>query len=747
MPPKGKLSIPVSFENKDTKIAVQAFMCDTKGNLLQQVEVKDGFANFEDRGQNPKELQFFIAPSNEKVANKVTTMDDLLQLKPFQPSLQFDANGAVFMRPIPDIYSKFWFFNRCRVTGEVSKDFSIDGRLVNKKLCKARVHVCEIDKIWWWLPRIPDDIFRRIPNLVLKPNIPDLRVWPPIPDPIGPIAFDNRFVLNNSLFRNFTSNAFLENIGNINNLNLGGLRPKGPSIKDTLPVLTAEINQAFASANPNLIRSSIAKNLQLLHPYFCLWPWIWPYLYRCTEKAVVYTDANGRFDADIWYWGLDKPDVYIWVEYLIDGVWTTVYRPNIPCNTYWDYACGTDIFVKVKDARVRPNCGDILEGEAVWIRSIGSTNMKAVDQFNNNLTIQGANFNTRGLTTAPWGGLKRSPFGASLALWVKFSRLLPNTNVSYYRWSIQKIANPDNIPATFAGATTTFNNAVSKPYTIEFTDITGTHFTTRQHTLGPVSVGGQNNLYRIPPVSPVGFLGETDVTADYETRDTMSMVFDSKGLSGDGLYMLKLELFDANGVEHTRPANIFQVPVSETDGGNSVNAEPQYINTHGGRNDFQMCIRVDNNQAVAIIDPVKVHNGGLLTAAGPCGFLKYNNAPNDHNIVISFTAFSQNNFADFSFGVLRGNPAVNTVASAGGMVIGNAGRYVRDSVGKYSPTDNPNPLLDQEFTPAELLGPCLAAGGKASFAETLSVWSLATDGYNRLSQYDRHDVASFALEP
>jgi hypothetical protein len=731
MPPKGKLSIPVSFENKDTKMDLLAFMFDGKGNLLQQVPVKNGNAEFAFDGF-AQDKQIFFAPAADQRIASVKTASDLMRYKPYQLVLNFDQGGNVIARPIPNSIIGWWWFKHCRVRGQVSKDFSIDGRVINKPLCKARVHVCEIDKVWWWIPRIPDNVITRIPELILKPKIPPIvfRPWPPI-DPVGPII-RNPFTLNN-----FSVSADLMNsVGNA----AAGIRPLPINLKETLPILKPEIVQVLKSNNASLIRNVINNNRALFHPFFCLYPWIWPYLYRCSEHVVTYTDSQGRFDVDLRYWGEAKPDVYIWVEYLIDGVWTTVYKPNIPCNTRWDYTCGEDIFVKVRDERVRPVCDSTLPGEAVWVRRVGGSSIRRIQQEDLSINItngvmgQNIPFRTRGLMSGILGSQHRSPFGTSLALYVKFSMLLPNDTLKYYRWSYQKIAHADMNPTV--GAATQLNNEVSKPYYIEYTDATGTHFTTRQHRLGPelAAIGGQTNLYKIPGVSPAA-LGETDPTAVYTEADTATIYFDTKSLPGDGLYMLKLELFDKNGVEHSKPASIFQVP-TVADSGSSENAPPIHISSHGGKFDFQLCIRVDNNKCQAEIPPVKVNNGGVLTSANPCGFLNYGNAAL-RNLVVGFKAYQENNFADFSFSVVRGNPSINTPASANGMVIGNTARYVRDGAGNYAPP------VGGEFTPAELLGTCT----KASFAESLSVFSLATDGWRRLDEYDDYRITSFALEP
>ncbi len=50
----------------------------------------------------------------------------------------------------------------------------------------------------------------------------------------------------------------------------------------------------------------------------------------------------------IWYLCVgDHPDLYFWVEYSIGGAWTTMYHPPVRCNTYWDYACGSEVTIRV----------------------------------------------------------------------------------------------------------------------------------------------------------------------------------------------------------------------------------------------------------------------------------------------------------------------------------------------------------------------------------------------------------------
>ncbi|MDX8129043.1 hypothetical protein QLH52_17220 [Methylomonas sp. OY6] len=76
------------------------------------------------------------------------------------------------------------------------------------------------------------------------------------------------------------------------------------------------------------------------------------------------------------------------------------------------------------------------------------------------------------------------------------------------------------------------------------------------------------------------------------------------------------------------------------------------------------------------------------------------------------------------------------LTNTGGMVIGDAGVYNRDSSSIYRHT----------FSPSQLLGIC-SEGRKAAFTEQLGILALATDGSYQLYYLDASALAAFALEP
>lgn len=133
--------------------------------------------------------------------------------------------------------------------------------------------------------------------------------------------------------------------------------------------------------------------------------------------------------------------------------------------------------------------------------------------------------------------------------------------------------------------------------------------------------------------------------------------------------------------------------------------------------------RVDNNPCKAALAAPKVG----VNIADSCGILRYV-APAD-TVVMSFTASHPNNFADYSFGLIRGhnNPPPPVIAGA--------------TSGQVSAATNPGTITG---TVAGLLGPCVA-GGMAAFAESLYVAARANNGWSRQSQYDASDLQAFTL--
>jgi hypothetical protein len=755
------VSLPVSFENKPKdEIQLLAFAFTRKGELIEKTFVKEGKADFRTLEQNTDQYRFLIAPDNEK-NQQAENFDELKRLKAYEPVLEFTEKGAITLLPLPDLIFEAWWRRRCRVRGQVIKAFTLHGITEDKPVCFARVHICEVDRILLVLPTIPDWIIKKIPEYVLNPDFPI-----PIPEPepwqqvAGTQVLFNDALNPNNLQRASANTQLFSpaSLPNENSLQQSAMQQRRV-VTNQVQKFTPEISSALMSGSVNAIRNIISTNLELFHPIFCNIPWLWPYFYRCDEIKTVLTDANGRFDTYINYsiFG-DHPDLYFWVEYFIGGVWTTVYRPSVACHTYWNFACGSEITIRVTDPRVPWRCDDVLGGELIWIKTVGhSTSVSRIWQQNTTgTTTHGHIFNKQGLTdvTLPYSpntfGDYRRPFASNMYFLVQFSALLPKDGLKYFKWSARKVKNADL--SAFSGSWKSLKNPLSKGYNYSY--YVGT--TLRQdgsdsYPLGPVNVGTGSDLFLIPPFDVNSIAKPGQLFSWWgDGQNTVAVYFDSKSLDGDGLYEFKMELFDKNGNKIEVPPTMFQVPHPATFAPH-INAPLDNLSINfitGNARAFRMMMRVDNNAAEAQVFKIKTDtdNDGVFIDASPncCGFVQYNGAADTNNqLRISFRAYHPHNFADFFFGVVKGTCG-DTLASDSAIVIGSTAKYNRNAASVFS----------HDYSPNELLGDCaLKPGpnggmidGKAAFAETLSVQPLAVDG-NWQAFGTASTVAAFALEP
>jgi hypothetical protein len=747
-----RISLNVSFEQKpEQEISLIGFLFYCNGRFIQSQLIENSALEFtlDDAAAGAGSFRVFIAPYSDPRIKDVRTIDELQSYKPYEPILQTNADGNFSILPIPSLIARFWPFCNCRVTGSVTKWIFADGIWEDRPVCKARVHICDIDAIWYWIYKVPDYIIARIPQAILNP-LETIKHPIPIPDPppfftgAGGGAVEER-----SLFRTYSDEQ------------------RTTEAIASLPELSADIRQTLASGNLNRIRETIAANYALFHPWFCLWPWWWPWFYIRRELAVVYTNASGQFDKVVSYWCTgDRPDIYIWVEYLINGVWTTVYAPPVPCNTFWDYACGSPIHIHICDPRVPATCccDDCdVPGDAVWVRAVGSTSVSHINQasYLQAPPGQSVSYNRIGLTDAAaiydpsflpivTGDYKR-PFGGSPTFVVGFGMSLPNAGIFYYRWSYKKVKSAELLSVTDSYKPLPPSTGVtSKGYEFTYIDSHGdTQFGSNSVKLGPFTKGSNDNLYIIPPSSPsmAPFaVPEANPEWTEPSYRTYSISFDSAALvdagdnTGDGLYEFKLELFDQTGALLTNiPKATFKVP-EYSNAGFSVNAPDDLLELPSPSSPvtsgFNILIRIDNSACYADIQTVKVN--GNPAATDCCGFVSYKPLGVEAVLDLTFHASQPNNFAVFQFLVERGTCGYVAGAGATGMVIDSADGYILGGGGLY----------DKAFTPAQLLGSCYGNGsGKGAFAETLSVAAMATDGTYRQTSKDYGAIAAFALEP
>ena len=762
--PKGKttLEFKTSFEGKpDKAINVFAYAFDRQGNLLASAPVKEGSAHLTLDLDRARTARIFFAPEPPKESDEMqVTLNTMQRVRAYEASWTFDLKKREYeLLPFPEYYWKCWFLCACRVRGQVVKPVSIGGSTIDLPVCNARVHVCEVDPILWMIPRLPDPIIIRLRDELLReiefprpiplPDPPPFKLDPGVidPSPVN-IAKVNRTIVEFNP-QPESPGAQRLSTGDQVMLNPQPLPPKENVSR--LASLELKTQLALTSPSTTVVRQALLDNVGLIRLFICWWPWLWPWLCRCDEIAVLSTDTQGHFDTMIFYPCCgDKPDLYFWVESMIGGSWTTVYHPNpICCNTYWNYACGSEVTLRVTDPRVVP-CGDPgvnLSELQVAILSIGnnvSMHEIPVDSTANDPLIGSE---IEGLANGT------SPFGGWLEPHVNFSRsALIALNITHYRWSYRQLTEGENgTPASDSWHTMT--RQVVRHYQV-YNPITS-QLSYPVEPMGPDPAFPGMDLFRIQPINaPTGF--PEDWTPNVDAREDSASAFFGSHLTrggnavlGAGKYELKFELFHIAGgvatpVDFTATGIALKVPDVVAPFGSDtvtfVDADDNHRFKDGAGHTiaFRLVLHVDNNPCQAGINEVYVDN--VSNAAGPCGFIDYadKNLSTAH---VSFTAHHPHKFATFNFIVAKGSTGPVAAASDSGQVnqggIDANGFHNTPATGLYWKDVNVADLLDANGVNCE----------KAAFGEWLHVDAMATDGWNSLDYLDRNATPmAFALE-
>jgi len=680
-----RISFAISTEDRpDFKDEITAYALSKSGEVVDSAPIKGGKVSLRAAGRHTR---VFLAPALPD--DIPVTLALLERVQAFEPVLRPGLDASIVDRVrIPGSILDIWPLCICLIRGRVVRN--IGGQ--DRPVCGARVHICEVDRIPFWIRQLPDlDILQLRNDLIRVIDEP-----PTLRSPVTP-----------PLKRKALRFAQAEK--------------KAPAPASRAVELPAATRAALTSASPTLVREALVANVDLILPYLCFWPHWWRF--RCDEIRVLETDAFGRFQTFYLHnCAGDHPDLYFWVEYQIGGVWQTVYRPPMPCNTYWNYACGTEVTVRVTDERV-PVCGDpeLLPGCQVAVLSIG-----------NNVSVREVQ------TSGPGEGLTTGgrPFGGSLEPHVWFGReCLFSKNITKYRWSYRRVGDP---------GWKVMDHQVGRHYVV--IDPVTSDLSFPFEGLGPDG----SNHFRIKPLTPPAPGFEWFVVN--ARIDTATAFFKTKSLDGGdaataaGKYEVKLELFKDDGalVDWTAEGIDLKVPeVGETApfGPDTLDTEdaPNYyriVNPGNGHTmGFRMALHVDNNECTA---EVLATTGVGLSVDVDCGFIEY--APGA-TATLSFIADHPNGFATFNFNVTRGlNGAVSVADSSGKVGSSPLNGYQLVSLSPH--TYQKTIAVTSGLPTATLLGSCPSA----AFSEVIDVDAMATDGWSTLHEYDAGDSAAFALD-
>ncbi len=705
------VKLPGELAKKTEKLFV--YVVDNQGNLIEKAAFREGNAQLiSEAAALHGKAKIYIAPAiPPEVSRKPVTERMLKKMNAYQPYTRVSADKSINLDHLPEF--RPGIFKRCNITGTVTKTFRIDGIDKVKPLCKVKVHICEIDPVYFIMPHIPDihiiDIRDKILDVIIHEKIP-VFPDPPIPDPIGPVS---------RLMKNAATKVQIRQQQEMKLL--------------SLPVPPDPLVSGLSSYSIQTVRQTLHDHYKFLIPYFCLFPHHWPFLYHCDEIATVTTDCNGRYEYHYIYFPTgDQPDIYVWVEADINGTMKTIYKPGKPCGTYWNYHCGTDINIRIPDSveGLRPCECEPLPGQAVWMKRVNDgISIRNIQQLNG---ASGHIGNAIGLTNDGTGRFV-SPFGLSFPFVVQFSSGLPSAGVTHYRWRYRQLTDANLSPV--AAGYTAFEGYIAKRYTFERINAEGdTVFYTDTFKLGPFN-SPNGAIFRIPHVE-----ASVDVpaepTAEWD-QDTYSVYIPSTDFN-NGLYEFLFELLDNNGNVVPCDKDIFVVDkkigeVASPPDAPTVTAygKPEnylFLNGFDQAIGFKFVLRVDNQVCFADIKDALVDGAPTQSV---CGFGQYNDKLTSL-VTLRFEASHPQNFATYAFSVVKGNGN-----SAGNT---NTSDYVTETNNGYSLSGD---TYSKNLGVAEMLGEC----DKAAFAENLGVYALHTNGNRRVWEYDRYDVAAFAIEP
>ena len=718
--------------------ALFAYAFSQSGRLLSRTELKGGKADVSTPStKEPEAVRVLIGPPIDR-EDHGEVLSTLIRLGAQERLVRPDQRGAILHFPIDRDIWRCWL-RFCVVRGTLLKRVVTGGLTVDLPVCGAEVEIYEVDPIRIILPKIPDLVLDRIRDRIRKPGpppppedrFPHGVPFPPLPpgpgpDPtpfLGAAAFSTSVAAASGAMAGAAAanvralqHAEAEEAGDERAsdgkeraFNFTSGEPTTVDQQEVTASLQAlaeapEIRSA-ASVSLGAFKSALLARPDLLRPVLC---WLYPAAVSTQLVATATTDDCGHFRARI-FTGCtsDTPDLYFKAYRRIAFFRIEIFGPlPISCHTWWDYACGSEVTLYTTSpfALTCPPCKPVV-APPHWVlaMAVGNTSLAAVR--GTSVALQPTtNASNIGLTS---GG---APFGGYIRLRFEFDNTLrTDLSVKYYRVRWRKIGSGNGFVD------------LTEDVWRHFAHMVGTTLMIEPYRLGPQPVGGSVNLYEIPPaLPPSGQWSIPDAVVD-----TTSAAFTSASLApaggGEGDYQFELTLFDAAGtavnanslgINYVVPTTLDLTATIPT-----ANAASLGLVTASGRLVYRL--HVDNNACAAALQPPDL-NGSL--SADPCGLLRYHAGD---SVTLHWTASHPHQFATFAHAVVEGATPLPAPFSTSGIVTPAPGTH------------------NDTHTVAALLGACTIAG----FAETVSVYAMATDGWSRQSQYDRHVIQAFALAP
>jgi hypothetical protein len=663
-----KLSV-YAFDKAGTSLGSTAL--DEKGNYRMTMSLSQ-----------PADVVVFVGPSGDPQQIRHSSAH-----KKTFPAKSWEAQGADFqirydtLVPL-DIWRPWWPQRIC-ISGHVRKVSHHDGHTEICPVPFVKVEIFDVDRefcLWPLLrqrwPELLDRPVIRIPELLEEPRLPPKPF--PGPDPAPDL------VLNPA-----AAPFSLDRVG----LNPQPLPPRTTGMLRTASMLRPGSDVSF---NPQpdpprtaisafdtgrvgearLLDSTIASRLDKLTLSSKIPPWlVFPHcFYSKAEVCETTTDCSGFFSCCFnWYpfhfrFGRlrydARPDIIVKITQTINGVATVIYLDPYTSTRWNTSSAHIDLFLDNEDVRCGSHCTPQPVGAATFLTLVGLDEVYKVNQ-----------------TSGKFGNLA---FGGSLNNWAYGGSLLfsgvfgdaltQGAPKRYYRLSYKNgLANADPDDNT---------GFIPIDYPLTDTRVDKITFVSEVVTIGPQ-----------PPVNGVSGLYEIRNTGDYYwyNRDQLGwLTTEALGLA-DGLYTLRLEIFDELGVKLTSAA------VDYRDG---TDAPPGPLPPMTNRCDL-----------VFLVDNTRPSLGlNVPGASGTCGVVPFSAVP---GLTVDINVDQTNNRL-YSWGLswVKG-------------ITGGSGSLGGDTDGSGI-----LPLPVAALIPATPMTTGLT--GTCSFALTLGAWPLVRNGFGAI---------------
>lgn len=516
----------------ELKLAVYAF--DKAGTLLGSATLDSGGSySMAAQMAQPAAVDLLVGPAD--MAEQIRSSSAYRQsfnAKDWQgESGQFRLR---FDTLLPVAVWRPWWPARICVSGHVRKLSVHDGVADLCPVPFVKVEIFDVDrefclwphlrKWWWWLLDRP--VFR-IPDLLGEPIHPPRPFpWPdPVPDlnltpipglraPFGAPGFEQVSLNPQPLPPREAPGSFSSLAASVS------LDPQADvSSRAISPAVFTRVGEAA------LIDSSLASRLENLTLTSKIAPWLLfsRCFYSTAEVCETTTDCNGYFNCCFNWWPFHfrngrlrfdaRPDIIIKVTQIIDGVPTVIYLDPYT-STRWDVT-NAHIDLTLDNEEVvcgSGNCYDPPPGSPVFFTRIGDDEVYKINQGS-------GLYNEAPLANVAYGGtlLVYGQFGSGLAAGVP---------ARYYRLSYAAAGSSEFTPIT------TY---------LEDTRVSKSTLFSEAHKIGPLTVNNVPALYEVRNFS------------DYYwyNPDWLGTWYSWLAEADTGKYVLRLEVFDQNGVKLT----------------------------------------------------------------------------------------------------------------------------------------------------------------------------------------------------